>query len=162
MLGKSEGKDREKLQSGCVLRTAGVSEGGRRKSRGHVTFLHLRWLPLSSTGSRAQGLSSCSSQLLQHRLDGCGTWDLPRSGVEPVSPASAGRFTTTEPPGKPLILPFLSSPPLGHSVFRNLSYEHLPLPPYNAATKLQLLTLFSPDGKNYLPGARKSGLPGTS
>ena len=112
----------------------------------------LRWLHLSSTGSRAQGLSSCSSQVLQHRLDGCGTWDLPRSGVEPVSPASAGRFFTTEPPEKPLILPFLSSPPLGHSVFRNLSYEHPPpRPPYNAATKLQLLTLFSPDGKNYLP-----------
>ena len=28
--------------------------------------------------------------------------DLPRSGIEPVSPAVAGRFFTTEPPGKPL------------------------------------------------------------
>ena len=28
-------------------------------------------------------------------------WDLPGSGMEPVSPALAGRFFTTEPPGKP-------------------------------------------------------------
>ena len=26
-----------------------------------------------------------------------GMWDLPRSGIEPVSPAMAGRFFTTEP-----------------------------------------------------------------
>ena len=42
-------------------------------------------------------LSNCGSwaQLL------CGTWDLPRPGLEPVSPAVAGRFSTTAPPGKP-------------------------------------------------------------
>ena len=41
-------------------------------------------------------LSSCGSraQLLR------GTWDLPRPGLEPVSPALAGRFSTTAPPGK--------------------------------------------------------------
>ena len=42
---------------------------------------------LSSCGSRAQSL--------------CGMWDLPRPGLEPVSPALAGRFSTTTPPGKP-------------------------------------------------------------
>ena len=31
----------------------------------------------------------------------CGMWDLPRPGLEPVSPALAGRFSTTAPPGKP-------------------------------------------------------------
>ena len=31
----------------------------------------------------------------------CSMWDLPRSGIEPVSPALAGGFFTTEPPGKP-------------------------------------------------------------
>ena len=43
-------------------------------------------------------LSSCGSraQLLR------GMWDLPRPGLEPVSPALAGRFSTTAPPGKPL------------------------------------------------------------
>ena len=29
-------------------------------------------------------------------------WDLPRPGLEPVSPALAGRFSTTVPTGKPL------------------------------------------------------------
>ena len=28
-------------------------------------------------------------------------WDLPRPGLEPVSPALAGRFSTTASPGKP-------------------------------------------------------------
>ena len=44
-------------------------------------------------------LSSCGSraQLLR------GMWDLPRPGLEPVSPASAGRLSTTAPPGKPTL-----------------------------------------------------------
>ena len=42
---------------------------------------------LSNLGSRAQ---------LLH-----GMWDLPRPGLEPVSSALAGRFSTTAPPGKP-------------------------------------------------------------
>ena len=42
---------------------------------------------LSNCGSRAQLL--------------CGMWDLPRPGHEPVSPALAGRFSTTAPSGKP-------------------------------------------------------------
>ena len=42
-------------------------------------------------------LSNCGSraQLLR------GMWDPPRPGLEPVSPALAGKFSTTEPPGKP-------------------------------------------------------------
>ena len=44
---------------------------------------------LSNSGSRAQLLR--------------GMWDFPRPGLEPVSPASAGRFSTTAPPGKPHI-----------------------------------------------------------
>ena len=43
----------------------------------------------SNYGSRAQPLR--------------GTWDHPRPGLEPVSPALAGRFSTTAPPGKPLL-----------------------------------------------------------
>ena len=51
---------------------------------------------------QTRSLSSCGSraQLLR------GTWDLPRPGLEPVSPALAGRFSTTAPPGKPLIFFF--------------------------------------------------------
>ena len=37
---------------------------------------------------------------LEHRPLLCGTWNLPRSGIEPVSLASVGRLFTTEPPGK--------------------------------------------------------------
>ena len=42
-------------------------------------------------------LSNCGSraQLLR------GMWDLPKPGLEPVSPALAGRLSTTAPPGKP-------------------------------------------------------------
>ena len=42
-------------------------------------------------------LSSCGSQAQLLR----GMWDLPRPGLGPVSPALAGRFSTTAPPGKP-------------------------------------------------------------
>ena len=45
---------------------------------------------LSNGGSRAQPLY--------------GTWDPPRPGLEPVSPALAGRLSTTAPPGKPQLL----------------------------------------------------------
>ena len=30
-----------------------------------------------------------------------GVWDLPESGIEPMSPVLAGGFFTTEPPEKP-------------------------------------------------------------
>ena len=33
-------------------------------------------------------------------------WDLPRPGIKPVSPALAGGFLTTAPPGKPYFLFF--------------------------------------------------------
>ena len=53
-------------------------------------------------------LSSCGSRALEHRLSSCGAWasllhgmwDLPGPGLEPVSPALAGGFLTTLPPGK--------------------------------------------------------------
>ena len=45
-------------------------------------------------------LSSCGSRA--HLLRGM--WDLLRPGLEPMSPALAGRFSTIAPPGKPLIL----------------------------------------------------------
>ena len=57
----------------------------------------------------AHGLSSRGLQALECKLSSCGTqaylfhgmWDLPRPGFEPLSPALAGRFLTTIPPGKP-------------------------------------------------------------
>ena len=35
-----------------------------------------------------------------------GMWGLPGSGIEPVSPALAGRFFTLGPPGKPVVVSF--------------------------------------------------------
>ena len=42
-------------------------------------------------------LSSCGARAQLPR----GMWDLPRPGLKPVSPALAGRLSTTAPPGKP-------------------------------------------------------------
>ena len=52
-----------------------------------VTEHRLQMRRLSNCGSRAQLLR--------------GMWDPPRPGLEPVSPALAGRFSTTAPRGKP-------------------------------------------------------------
>ena len=76
----------------------------------------LWWLLLLwSTGSRCAGFSSCGMRAqylwlvgLECRLSSCGTrsyllwgmWDLPGPGLEPMSPALAGGFLTTVPPGK--------------------------------------------------------------
>ena len=65
--------------------------------------------PLTITASlvaehrlQTRRLSSCGlrAQLLR------GMWDLPRPGLESVSPALAGRFSTTTPPGEPQSLFF--------------------------------------------------------
>ena len=56
--------------------------------------------PAAEHRLQTRRLSSCGSraQLLR------GMWDLPRPGLEPVSPALAVRLSTTAPPGKPLHL----------------------------------------------------------
>ena len=79
-----------------------LRRGGEQSLR--CAGFSLWWLLLWSTGSRrasvvvARGLSSCGAraQLLR------GMWDLPEPGLEPVSPAWAGGFLTTAPPGKSL------------------------------------------------------------
>ena len=80
-----------------------VASGGHSSSRcgGH-------------SSSRCAGLSLSRPLVAEHRLQtprlsNCGSraellhgmWDLPRPGLEPVSPTLAGRFSTTAPPGKP-------------------------------------------------------------
>ena len=64
--------------------------------RGHLTIAaslasehRLQTRRLSNCGSRAQLLR--------------GMWDPPRTGLEPTSPALAGRLSTAAPPGKPHI-----------------------------------------------------------
>ena len=52
--------------------------------------------PVAGHRLQTRRLSNCGSraQLL------CGMWDPPRPRLKPVSPALAGRFSTTAPPGK--------------------------------------------------------------
>ena len=88
-----------------------------------MTVLGLRFCAraFSSCGKRGplfiavHGLLTIAASLVvEHRLQtrrlsNCGSrsqllrdmWDLPRPGLEPVSPALAGIFSTTAPPGKP-------------------------------------------------------------
>ena len=66
--------------------------------------LHCCAQTFSSCGERGL-LSSCTVQPSHCGLQALvlhSTWDLPRSRIESVSPALAGGFFTTEPPGKPL------------------------------------------------------------
>ena len=58
--------------------------------------------------SGAPALGARASVVVAHRLSSCGArvqllrcmWDLPGSGLEPLSLALAGRFLSTAPPGK--------------------------------------------------------------
>ena len=71
-----------------------------------------KWGPLFIAVRRRLTIAAslvAEHRLQTHRLSNCGSraqllrgmWDLPRPGLEPVSPALAGRFSTTAPPGKP-------------------------------------------------------------
>ena len=71
---------------------------------------------ISKCASHCSGFFCCRQQALGTRLSSCGSqalecgvsssvgfhsmWNLPRPGTEPMSPALAGRFLSTVPPGK--------------------------------------------------------------
>ena len=86
------------LQAWCGLLTAGFSCRG-----------------VQAAAVAACVLSGRSSQALEHRLvvaHGLSwrhrLWNLPGSGIKPVSLELAGGFLTTEPPGRPPIFYFLN------------------------------------------------------
>ena len=80
-----------------------VAASGGHSSSSCAGLSLSRPLLLRSTGSRRAG-----SVVVAHGPSrSASMWDLPRPGLEPVSPALAGRFSTTAPPGKPLIMYFL-------------------------------------------------------
>ena len=129
---------------GLRFRARGFSSCGKRGP----LFIAVRG-PLTAAASlvaehrlQMRRLSSCGSRAQPLR----GTWDLPRPGLEPVSPALAGRFSTTAPPGKPgrRILNHCDTREVLHSVFLVLfphgtawcplqSRPHrLPIPPSRA------------------------------
>ena len=75
--------------------------------------VHSSWRRGGHSSSRCVGLSLSRPLVAEHRFHTRrlsnwgsraelfrGMWDLPRLGLEPVSPALAGRFSTTAPPGK--------------------------------------------------------------
>ena len=82
-----------------------MASGGHSSSR--CAGLSLSWPLVAEHRLETRRLSSCGSrtQLLR------GMWDLPRPGLEPVSPALAGRFSTTAPPGKPQNMILYWGPP---------------------------------------------------
>ena len=78
-----------------------------------------KWGPLFIAVRRP--LTTAASLFAEHRLQtrrlsNCGSraqllrgmWDPPRPGLEPVSPAPAGRLSTTAPPGKPCMCRLIS------------------------------------------------------
>ena len=94
-----------------LLRAGATLRGGVRASHcGGFSCCGARALGPRASVVVACGLSSCCSRALEHRPSNCGArafllrsmWDLPRPGLEPVLPASAGRFLSTGPPGKSL------------------------------------------------------------
>ena len=82
--------------------------GARASHRGGFSRCGAQALGSRASVVVARGLSSCGLRALEHSLSSCGAqalllrgmWDLPRPGIEPMSPALAGRFLTTAPPGK--------------------------------------------------------------
>ena len=78
-----------------------LRQAGAALHRGARAFLY--------RGPSRHGAQAPDAQAQQLWLTGQllrGMWDLPRPGLEPVSPALAGRFSTTAPPGKPPVLFF--------------------------------------------------------
>ena len=90
-------------QTGATLRC-----GARASHCGGFSCCGAQALGARASVVVAHGLSSCGSRALERRLSSCGAraqllrglWDLPGPGLEPVSPALAGGFLTTAPPGK--------------------------------------------------------------
>ena len=100
----------------CILGCTGSSLLHRLSldvmSKGYSSFrcsgFLLPWFLLLSTGCRCEGFGSCSLQNLEHSLSKLCRWvqllrsmqNLPRPGIQPVSPALAARFLSTVPLGK--------------------------------------------------------------
>ena len=92
------------------LRRAGVTLHCRMRASHCGGFSCCRTRALGASGLVVVvcGLSSCGSWALECRLSSCGAraqllcgmWDLPGPGSERMSPALAGGFLTTAPPGK--------------------------------------------------------------
>ena len=98
----------------CCTR-ASSSCGAQASHCGGFSCCGARALGAWASVVATRGLSSCGSRAPERRLSSRGIraqllrgmWDLPGPGIEPVSPALAGGFPTTAPPGKPHVSVFL-------------------------------------------------------
>ena len=86
---------------GCVG-SSFLCEGFLQPRQAGATLHRAAWAsiaasPVAEHRLQMRRLSSCGSRAQLF----CGMWDLPRPGLEPVSPALTGRLSTTAPPGKP-------------------------------------------------------------
>ena len=96
----------------AVLRGEGTSHRG--------SFSRRRAQALGNTG-----FSSCSpwaQQLWPHCSEACG---IPEAGIEPVSPALTGRFSSTEPPEKYFLRDKLNLPALQYVLGTTCRKHHL-------------------------------------
>ena len=84
--------------------------------------------PVAEHRLQTRRLSNCGSwaQLLH------GMWNPPRPGLEPMSPALAGRLSTTAPPGKPCLLTFIN-PAVGRVILLPLEGDGHPGSPFASA-----------------------------
>ena len=95
--------------SSCVEQGATLRCSAHASHGGGFSCCQARALGAWALVVVARGLSNCGSRALERRLSSCGAqasllrgmWYLPEPGLEPVSPALAGGFLTTAPPGKP-------------------------------------------------------------
>ena len=76
--------------------------------------------PVAEHRLQTRRLSSCGSRAQLLRV----MWDPPRPGLEPMSPALAGRFSTTAPPGKPLYKQFLNNNNVWVHIQTACGYRH--------------------------------------
>ena len=117
---------RRELLSSCIARAS-----------------HRKGVSCAAPAPGRAGFSSWGSQALEHRPSSCGSqaelprgmWDLPGSGIEPVSPALAGRLFPTEPPGEPLTWIFV--------VVQSISYVWILATPWTVAHQAPLSSTIS-------------------
>jgi len=117
-----------------------------------------RLSPCSFSCCRAQALGSGTSVVAAPGLSSCArtsllrvVWNLPKPGIEPMSPTLAGRFFSTAPPGKSLVQ-FMCQ-----NLCENCDPIKLKLTPRFLSTHsvllAPLLQHFSPQLKFYMPNS---------
>ena len=83
-------------------------------------------------------------------------WDLPRPGIEPLSPTLAGGFSTTAPPGKSLEQRLHPPDSLLIQSHQNQALGLLSIPALTKVYQGKIFTIFSPLLLTYFNNAEQS------